>query len=103
MSKESLKKYITPEGAEALRVLARSIPAAIDTISESLNNLKQKFESVKEEFGTENHQEDFMSLIASVETAINESSEAIEEIPKRLENTAKIIDEIVAKRYSNNK
>lgn len=98
----SLEKFITPEGAQALREFAAAMPLAIENITSSVEKLNNTFTSVAEGLGTDAHQQDFQEVLNCVKKAQEKAAEAIEVLPKRLEENAAVIDEIVRKRYGIN-
>lgn len=95
----SLEKFITPEGAQALREFAAAMPIAIENIRSSTEKLNNTFTSVMDGLGTDKHQQDFQEVLNYVKKAQEKAAEAIDVLPKQLEENASIIDEIVGTTY----
>ena len=93
----NIDKYLTPEGAEALRTFAASMPCAIKNISEATEKMDRTYSSVMEGLGT--HAEDFREILEYVKSAKTKAAEALEYLPPELEKTAAKIDAYVAKKY----
>lgn len=96
----NLDKYLTPEGAEALRTFAASMPCAIENISEATEKMDRTYSSVMESLGT--HGEDFREILEHVKSAKTKAAEALEYLPPELEKTATKIDAYVAKKIRSN-
>ena len=88
------KKFITADGAQALRDFAAAMPVAIDNISQSTEKLLATYNSVIEGLGE--HGEAFGEMLDQVKKAQELAASAVEELPKGLENTAAKIDAYLA-------
>ena len=93
----NLEKFLTPEGAEALRTFAGSMPYAIENITEATEKMDRTYSSVMEGLGT--HSEDFREILEYVKSAKKKAAEALAYLPPELEKTAAKIDAYVAKKY----
>lgn len=94
----NLKKFLTPEGAQALRDFAAAMPVAIDNISQSTERLLNVYRSTSDDLGR--HSDAFAEMLEYIRKAQEKAAEAIEELPKGLENTALKIDAYLAKNPS---
>lgn len=93
----NLEKFLTPEGAEALRQFAQVMPFAIGNIADATEKMNKTYGSVMEGLGT--HSEDFSEILDYVKSAQKKAAEALEYLPPELEKTASKIDAYVAKKY----
>ena len=93
----NLEKFLTPEGAEALRTFAKAMPFAIDNIAEATEKMDRTYGDVLEGLGT--HGGDFKEILEYVKAAQKKATEALEYLPSELEKTAVKIDAYVAKKY----
>lgn len=91
----NLKKYLTPEGAQALRDFAEAMPVAIENIRQSTEKLMQVYQTSAEDLGK--HSVSFGNMLTYITKAQEKAAEAIEALPKGLENTASKIDAYLAK------
>ena len=92
------KKFISREGAQALRDFAAAMPVAIDNISQSTEKLLTTYNSGIEGLGE--HGEAFGEMLYQVKKAQELAASAVEELPKRLEITAAKIDAYVSSEVS---
>ncbi len=93
----NLEKFLTPEGAEALRQFAKAMPFAIENIAAATEKMDSTYGTIMEGLGT--HAEDFKDILEYVRSAQKKAAEALEFLPPQLENTASKIDAYVAKKY----
>ena len=94
----NLKKFLTPQGAQALRDFAATMPAAVENIIQSTDKLINTYRSTSENLGT--HSDSFSEMLDYIRKAQEKVAEAIEELPKGLETTASKIDVYLAKNSS---
>ena len=90
-------KFLTPEGAEALRAFAKAMPLAIDNISDATEKMDNTYGTIMNGLGV--HADEFKEILEYVKSAKKQAAEAIEYLPVELEKTAKKIDDYVAKKY----
>lgn len=88
-----LGKFLTREGAEALREFAESMPFAIANISEATETLRKQYDAVAEGLGVK--QDDFLEILECVKAAQEKATEALEYLPAELKKTADDIDEYI--------
>lgn len=93
----NLEKFLTPEGAEALRQFAAAMPFAIENIAEATEKMDRAYSSIMEGLGT--HSDDFKYILEYVKSAQAKAAEALAYLPPELEKTATKIDAYVAKKY----
>lgn len=93
-----LKKFLTPEGAQALRDFATAMPTAVENIIQSTEKLINIYRSASEDLGA--HSDSFGEMLDYIRKAQEKASEAIEELPKGLEITASKINAYLAKKPS---
>ena len=93
----SLEKYLTPEGAQALREFAKAMPFAIDNITEATETMNKTYSSIMDGLGV--HSGDFGEILEYVKSAKTKATQALEYLPPQLEKTATKIDIYVAKKY----
>lgn len=96
----NLEKFLTPEGAEALREFAKSMPFAIENISAATEKMNRIYGSIMDGLGT--HSGDFKDILDYVKKAQEKAAEALEYLPPELEKTATKIDAYVATKYGIN-
>lgn len=89
-----MKLTLTPEGAEALRQFAGAIPLTIENIVGETNKLLNVYNSVSEHLGE--HNQDFCDLLTHIKKAQQAASDAILELPPKMEDAAAKIDAYVA-------
>lgn len=89
------KKFLCPEGAEALRTFAASMPIAIENIKMDTDALNMVYQSVADELGY--HSDNFGEMILLIKDAQEKAADAIMELPKGLTQTAQKIDDWCAK------
>lgn len=94
----NLKKFLTPQGAQALRDFAAAMPVAIENISQSTDKLINVYRSTAEDLGA--HSDSFGEMLDYIRKAQEKAAEAIEKLPKGLEVTASKIDAYLAKKPS---
>jgi len=92
----NLKKFLTPQGAQALREFAAAMPAAVENIIQCTEKLTNVYRSTAEDLGA--HSDSFAEMIGYIKKAQEAAAEAIEELPKGLEVTALKIDDYLAKK-----
>ncbi len=93
----NLEKFLTPEGAEALRQFAAAMPFAIENIADATERMDRSYSSIMEGLGT--HGGDFEEILEYVKAAQKKAAEALAYLPPELEKTAAKIDAYVAKKY----
>ena len=94
----NVKKFLTPEGAQALRDFAAAMPVAIESIYQSTETLLNAFFSCEDSLGS--HSDSFFEMLESVKKAGEIALDAINVLPARLEKTASDIDEYLARTKS---
>lgn len=93
-----LKKFLTPQGAQALRDFATAMPTAVEDIIQSTEKLINIYRSASEDLGA--HSDSFGEMLDYIRKAQEKASEAIEVLPKGLEITASKIDAYLSKKPS---
>ena len=89
-----MKLTLTHEGAQSLREFAGAIPIAIDNIVTETDTLLNVYNAVSERLGE--HNQDFNDLLMHIKKAQQAASDAILELPPKMEATASKIDAYVA-------
>jgi hypothetical protein len=79
------------ESVDALRVLAKALPQAVQNIGNSTDKIMKVYETVEEEIGP--HSEEFKNILNNVKKSIVVSSEAVLKVPVVLERTADKIED----------
>ena len=90
-----LKKFLTPQGAQALRDFATAMPTAVDNIIQSTEKLINVYRSTAEDLGI--HSDSFGEMLDYIRKVQEKAAEAIEELPKGLDITASKIDAYLVK------
>lgn len=88
------KLLLDTKSAMALREFAKSMPLAIENITEGTVKVVQVYQSVAESVGP--HNQDFYDMLMLIKKAQEKAKEAIQELPAMLNNTADKIDAYVA-------
>ena len=88
------KLSLTPEGSNALREFAASIPVTIDNIVADTEQLNRVYQSTAEDLGV--HSNSFAQLLLSIKKAQELAADAILALPPMLESCAVSIDQDVA-------
>lgn len=91
-----MKLSLNHESAAALRDFAEAMPVAIESIRADTDRLVQVYESVADRVGE--HETDFFNMLMLIKTAQTDASDALQELPKLMIETADKIDDYVAKR-----
>lgn len=86
------------ESVDALRILAKALPQALQNIGESTDKLLNVYETVEEDIGP--HTEEFKLMLKNVKKSITTSSEAVLQVPRILERTADKIEDYLDSRPS---
>jgi len=94
----NLKKFLTPQGAQALRDFAAAMPVSIENIRQSTDKLINVYRSTAEDLGADS--DSFGEMLEYIKKAQESAAEAIEELPKGLEATATKIDIYLSKKPS---
>ena len=91
-----IKIKADPEGVMAVREFAATMPLAVSRIAEATDELKRVYDSVSDSVGV--HEEDFRNLLMLIKSAQEKSTEAIEELPKKLYETAQRMETYISNR-----
>lgn len=86
-----MKLDLTPEGANQIRIFAAAMPQAINNINEDTVKLTSVYTSVAEDLGI--HENNFAEMLMHIKKATELSADAIDALPKKLEEVATAIDE----------
>ena len=88
-----MKLALTTQGAESLRKLAKQLPTTLNEIGTATIKLFELYESLSDNLGE--HSDLFKDLLLYVKQAIALASDAINELPPKMEITAQAIDAYV--------
>lgn len=88
-----MKLELTKEGAVALREFAAALPRAISLIVQETEQLKNEYDGLEEELGE--HSDSFKKMIENIRQAQTDAEEAVMRLPKKMEETAALIEQYV--------
>lgn len=93
---KELELKLDQESADALKMFATSMPAAVQDILRSTQLVVQAYQAVSDEVGP--HSEDFKNMLLMIKAAQEKAADAINELPPKLLKTAEKIELYLAKK-----
>lgn len=88
-----LKLSLNKEAATALKDFAKALPQALDNIDKDTQALKEYFSNIEDRLGV--HAEAFKDILEKIATAQANAKAAIENLPSKMNETAKKIEEYI--------